>query len=244
MDSNIILSTSPQNSSQGTNSTYFNSNSNKITKNPIDTPDFEGYTPLHLCSEKGHHDIVHYLLSYHLDSDGNGNSPKSQLPTPPCIFNQTLLNSKSSSNTSSSLYPIVDGSSQTLTGLTPLHLASSNGHLQVVKCLCAFGADLESKDQQGNSPLQRAVLNNRKSVAIYLISQGANIWSKNHSGISAYDLATDELQALFLSTPRLVPSLKNLCYRSIRKSQISENILNSLPYPLPIHISNPNECHN
>jgi ankyrin repeat protein len=42
-------------------------------------------------------------------------------------------------------------------GITPLHLASCQGHLEVVKYLKSVGADIHAKTNYNNTPLHLAL---------------------------------------------------------------------------------------
>jgi len=53
-------------------------------------------------------------------------------------------------------------------GFAPLHWASFNGHLEVVKHLVAKGADLNAKNSFDKTAFDLASENNRNEVANYL----------------------------------------------------------------------------
>ena len=53
-------------------------------------------------------------------------------------------------------------------GRTPLHLAASEGHLEVVKYLVNKGVDITPKDRWGNTALADAILNKQDHIALYL----------------------------------------------------------------------------
>eukprot|EP01065_Artemidia_motanka_P042811 TRINITY_DN57_c0_g3_i1.p1 TRINITY_DN57_c0_g3~~TRINITY_DN57_c0_g3_i1.p1 ORF type:complete len:751 (+),score=204.23 TRINITY_DN57_c0_g3_i1:55-2307(+) len=55
---------------------------------------------------------------------------------------------------------------------TPLHLAASEGALEVVKYLCQAGAAVNAEDRWGGTPLADALRHGHHSVALYLRSQG------------------------------------------------------------------------
>jgi len=57
---------------------------------------------------------------------------------------------------------------------TPLHLASGNGHLEVVKFLVSQGANVNALNDAGNTPLHWAALLGELQVVEYLLSQGAD----------------------------------------------------------------------
>ena len=55
-------------------------------------------------------------------------------------------------------------------GFTPLHYASQEGHLPVVKILLENGASWEDRNYQGVAPLHKAAQNNRHDVVRYLVT--------------------------------------------------------------------------
>ena len=60
-------------------------------------------------------------------------------------------------------------------GRTPIHLASSEGHLACVQHLIEIGADLNVVDRFGGTPLADAVKHGRKEVAKVLFAAGARL---------------------------------------------------------------------
>ena len=69
-------------------------------------------------------------------------------------------------------------------GMTPLHSASFNGHIEVVKYLIEqCHANVEEKDNSGWTPLHYASVNGQIEVAKYLIEQcHANVEAKDNDG--------------------------------------------------------------
>jgi hypothetical protein len=63
-----------------------------------------------------------------------------------------------------------------------LHLASVNGHGEVVQTLLAAGADTSKKDLNGNSPLHLAVLSAQIPVCLILLQHGASPFALDNSG--------------------------------------------------------------
>ena len=64
--------------------------------------------------------------------------------------------------------PIVDGE-------TGLHLASMNGHLNIVKCLIDEKANIEAKDNNGATPLLLACFKGHLEILKLLIENEANV---------------------------------------------------------------------
>ncbi len=57
-------------------------------------------------------------------------------------------------------------------GYTPLHLAASSGHVECVKVLLTYGADISLTDKRGKTPLRTAVLSAKSRVATLLRTEG------------------------------------------------------------------------
>jgi ankyrin repeat protein len=90
----------------------------------------------------------------------------------------------------------VDMEAKDIVGMTPLHLACSQGHLAVVNDLVGSngatttilgkrksrGANIEAKDNHGNTPLHVASVHNHLPVVKSLLSGGAYILAVNERG--------------------------------------------------------------
>ncbi len=68
--------------------------------------------------------------------------------------------------------------------LAPIHLAVSQNQIYAAEVLALLGADLNLKDQYGNTPLTFAIVNNNVEMADILISYGASADSADGYGIS------------------------------------------------------------
>lgn len=59
-----------------------------------------------------------------------------------------------------------------------------DGNLQGVKDALAYGADINTTDQQGHTPLMFAVKNGKQDIVTYLLSQGADTTLVAQDGFS------------------------------------------------------------
>jgi serine/threonine protein kinase len=66
-----------------------------------------------------------------------------------------------------------------------------------LKVLIKAGADIHSKDNQGNTPLHLASANKRKNCMDLLLEAGGRLDEKNNDGMSALDLADRSFAALY-----------------------------------------------
>ena len=66
--------------------------------------------------------------------------------------------------------------------LTPLHLASKEGHLGVARILIEHGADAAAKDNLGSTPLHRASESGYVELARFLVEHGTDAAAKDQGG--------------------------------------------------------------
>jgi len=67
-------------------------------------------------------------------------------------------------------------------GLTPLHVAAGNGHLEVVQLLVERGANVSAQDVLGWTPLHVAAGNGHSDVVEFLIGKGVDVNAKDRYG--------------------------------------------------------------
>ncbi|RLM66536.1 acyl-CoA-binding domain-containing protein 1-like [Panicum miliaceum] len=71
---------------------------------------------------------------------------------------------------------------------TPLHWAVDRGHLSAVEILAKANADLNAKDNEGQTALHYAVVCEREDIAELLVKHHADLQIKDEDGNTARDL--------------------------------------------------------
>lgn len=67
-------------------------------------------------------------------------------------------------------------------GKTLLHIASENGHKDIVNLIISRGGNLNEKDYDHKTPLMYASENNHNGIFALLVQKGANIHERDHDG--------------------------------------------------------------
>ena len=73
-------------------------------------------------------------------------------------------------------------------GWTPLHYASSRGHLEVAQFLLANGAIVDSMSPGNTTPLMMAVQSGNEQLIKLLLDKGADLQIRNTNGLTAIDI--------------------------------------------------------
>ena len=71
------------------------------------------------------------------------------------------------------------------TGMTPMHWASTAGHIHIVRQLALWGCSLDPADEKGTTPLMIAAQYGRSPLLCWLARQGANTTCLDSNGDSA-----------------------------------------------------------
>jgi ankyrin repeat protein len=74
--------------------------------------------------------------------------------------------------------------------VTPLHVAASAGHSDILSLLIEHGADMNDRNQYGDTPLHRASWNARLEAGQFLLNRGADIDVRDNSNNTALLCAT------------------------------------------------------
>ncbi len=74
-------------------------------------------------------------------------------------------------------------------GQTPLHFAAGKDHMEMVKLLLTYKADINAKDNQDETPLQYAAAGGRKDLVELLLVNKADVNAKAKDGRTPLDVA-------------------------------------------------------
>ncbi|MDQ7839347.1 MAG: ankyrin repeat domain-containing protein [Thermodesulfobacteriota bacterium] len=136
----------------------------------VNAKDKNGITPLSLASEKGHKEIIE-LLKAHGAFDGNIFTAIKECNLQAVKYfiqkNPSIVKTKDNNGTF---------------GWYPLHYASDVGHKEITELLISKGADVNAKDEDGNTPLHEAISKGHKEIVELLISKGADVNAEDEDG--------------------------------------------------------------
>ncbi|KAJ0393452.1 hypothetical protein ATCC90586_003260 [Pythium insidiosum] len=149
--------------------------------------DNDGVVPLHRAASDGRIDIVRLLLEHGASVDAKRcvDWKAAVAPSGTIVCSRLLewlretisrlpvvLNARSETKIARKLY---DGS-------TPLHLAASRGHLDVVRLLLQHGAAIDARRRNGTTTLNAVAGNGHIDVVRVLLKHDANVNAKDHYG--------------------------------------------------------------
>lgn len=87
-----------------------------------------------------------------------------------------------------------------LSGLEPIHNASSFGHCDLIEILIEHGANVNAVDRWEWTPLHESCTRQKLDVAMTLIRRGANVNLRNFDGKSPLDLCPEASDLRLLLT--------------------------------------------
>ncbi|KAL6758851.1 ankyrin repeat-containing domain protein [Haematococcus lacustris] len=143
--------------------------------------DVLGMLPLHIAAERGHLELLKYLLANQVDIDAGDKFRVTALHLASiqghleCV--RLLLQHRAA-------VQAVDTE-----GDTALHWAATKGHTEVVVLLGKHGAAVDAVNSKGWTPLHRAVYNGRRECSEQLVRQGAALTATTADGNTALHLA-------------------------------------------------------
>lgn len=125
-----------------------------------------GDRPLHVASEKGHTDVVKYLLVN--GADVNAPNREKQTALWKAAASQSDLATAELLAESGAEMDSVDSR-----GVSPLLVASQKGHVEMVRFLLSKGALVERRTHEGRTALHHAAENGHAAVVEVLLENGA-----------------------------------------------------------------------
>lgn len=72
-------------------------------------------------------------------------------------------------------------------GMGPVSLAASAGHVDTVRLLVDYGADIDERDGAGWTPLMWAINSSNLALVSFLVKRGADVEARSHQGTSCED---------------------------------------------------------
>jgi ankyrin repeat protein len=141
--------------------------------------DDRGWTLLHVAAAKGHFDVTEYLVQQGLSPNDKDN------------LGFTALYYAAYSNRLDCVKFLVKHTTATEDrGMTPLHIASAHGNVEVVQALLT-PENINTANEQGFTALMAAAMNNQRAVAKELARQGADVELSTKTGFRALHLAAE-----------------------------------------------------
>ncbi|XP_065843823.1 serine/threonine-protein kinase TNNI3K-like isoform X2 [Oscarella lobularis] len=108
-------------------------------------------------------------------------------------------------------------------GLTSLHRACMNNHVEMAEYLISAGADIEARNQWGSTPFLQAVFSGNVTVVNLLVKKGCDIDAKDNDGEGALQIA--DCQKHFKMKEDLVKIFSQPRDDSEAESELKEKIL-------------------
>ena len=162
----------------------------------------EGYTPLHMASRSGNVEVVQILLDAGSDIEAKDRDGRTPLHSAMLGSIDAILMKLDPVRFA---WPIAcpdkmirfllkagsDVNAEDIYNLTPLHLASDAGNVDIVRILLdeVSNVNVNAKDIYGYTPLHEAVLCNNVEIARILIAEGSDIEARNDDGQTPLQIA-------------------------------------------------------
>jgi truncated hemoglobin YjbI len=153
--------------------------------------DRSGHTPLHEAAGQGNVRIVALLLQVGADpnaSDGYGHTPLYG------VSNAYPYDGAAGADVVSAL--VQAGANvhvrEKVKGCLALHMAARRGNVLVAQALLRHGADIEARDNYGDTPLHRAVKCGQAEMVAFLLASGADGRAKGRNRQTPQQMARGE----------------------------------------------------
>ncbi|XP_051994235.1 caskin-1-like isoform X2 [Xyrauchen texanus] len=177
----------------------------------------EGKIPLHLSSQHGHYEGSEMLLQHQSNPCLRDNAWKTPLDLA-CEFGRvTVVQLLLSSNMCSAM---LEPKPSDPNGISPLHLAAKNGHIEIIKFLIQAGIDINRQTKSGTA-LHEAALCGKTEAVRLLLDSGISAGVRNTFCQTALDIvnqftttqASKEIKQMLrdASAAMQVRALKDYC---------------------------------
>jgi B-cell CLL/lymphoma protein 3 len=108
-----------------------------------------------------------------------------------CLHLAVLHNAKQCLSVMLKTKPLPGLSTKNYEGLTPMHVATQEGHGNLILALLTSGAEIDSQDgKSGRTPLHHAVETNQRDLVELLLAKGASVNQQSYSGSTALHVAS------------------------------------------------------
>lgn len=141
---------------------------------PLNIHERYGITPLHIATSRANYELVEFFLSRGAQLDADSEISGTPVHVAAANGNIVLLEMFTAQNEN---YLHITNRC----GRTPLHRAANNGRMEAVEYLVNKGADVNARDNNGETPL---LASRTGDVIKFLLSRGADICAVDERGYS------------------------------------------------------------